>query len=197
MKKYQKRIMALATKEILLSIFDTFTPFFEASIIYRRSTRDYLERRSIDRNDFLRKIYYWRERGLIETFVENKERYIELTLKGKKILKEVVFNNLKIDIPKRWDGKWRMVIFDIPEENKNSRDIVREKLKQIGFLRIQKSVYLFPYECTKEIVFLAERLDIKNNVLISILEIIQGERKIIKKFIARGLINKKDLKIKK
>ena len=189
--------MALATKEILLSIFDAFTPFFEASTIYRRSTRDYLERRSIDRNDFLRKIYYWRERGLIETFVENKERYIELTLKGKNILKEVVFNNLKIDIPKRWDGKWRMVIFDIPEENKNSRDIVREKLKQIGFLRIQKSVYLFPYECTKEIVFLAERLDIKNNVLISISEIIQGERKIIKKFIARGLINKKDLKIKK
>src|SRR3989304_8673735 len=195
MKKYQKRIMALATKEILLSIFDTFTPFFEASIIYRRSTRDYLERRSIDRNDFLRKIDYCGERGLIETFVENKERYIELTLKGKKILKEVVFNNLKIDIPKRWDGKWRMVIFDIPEENKNSRDIVREKLKQIGFLRIQKSVYLFPYECTKEIVFLAERLDIKNNVLISISEIIQGERKIIKKLIARGLINKKDLKI--
>ena len=186
--------MALATKEILLSIFDTFTPFFEASIIYRRSTRDYLERRSIDRNDFLRKIYYWRERGLIETFVENKERYIELTLKGKNILKEVVFNNLKIDIPKRWDGKWRMVIFDIPEENKNSRDIVREKLKQIGFLRIQKSVYLFPYECTKEIVFLAERLDIKNNVLISISEIIQGERKIIKEFINEGLIDKKDLK---
>lgn len=188
--------MALATKEILLSIFDTFTPFFEASAIYRRSTKDYLERRSIDRNDLLRKIYYWRERGLIETFVENKERYIELTPKGRKILKEVVFNNLKIDIPKRWDGRWRMVIFDIPEENKNSRDIVREKLKQIGFLRIQKSVYLFPYECTKEIVFLAERLNIKNNVLISISEIIQGERKIIKKFIARGLINKRDLKIK-
>lgn len=194
MKKYQKKIISLATQEILLSIFDTFTPFFEASTIYRQSTRDYLKRRDYDKSIFWRKVYYWKEKGLIETYVEGKDKYIELTPKGKNCLKKNVLDKVEIKIPNHWDSKWRMVIFDIPEEKRSSRDIMREKLKQLGFIRIQKSVYLFPYECTSEIQSLAERLTVKNNVLISISEIIQGEKKIIKKFIDMGFINKKDLK---
>lgn len=52
---------------------------------------------------------------------------------------------------KKWNGKWFMVFFDVPESQRLKRDQLREFLKQLGFYKYQKSVYLFPYECEKEI----------------------------------------------
>ena len=84
--------------------------------------------------------------------------YLKLfTEKGKKIVKEIQFDNLKIDKPKIWDGKWRIVIFDIPEnERRRMRDAMRQKLQKIGFYQMQKSVWVFPYPCEKEIRLLCE-----------------------------------------
>ncbi|OGK21175.1 CRISPR-associated endonuclease Cas2 [Candidatus Roizmanbacteria bacterium RIFCSPHIGHO2_01_FULL_39_8] len=52
---------------------------------------------------------------------------------------------------KKWDGKWFMVLFDVPEIQRNKRDYLRRLLRKIGFYQYQKSVYLFPYECEDEI----------------------------------------------
>jgi phenylacetic acid degradation operon negative regulatory protein len=47
--------------------------------------------------------------------------------------------------PKTWDGKWRMVLFDIPDAQTQLRDELRATLQIVGFLRVQNSVYVFPY----------------------------------------------------
>ena len=52
---------------------------------------------------------------------------------------------------KKWPGKWFLVFFDVPEKQRNKRDYLRKYLQDIGFYRYQQSVYLFPYECKKEI----------------------------------------------
>jgi CRISPR-associated endonuclease Cas2 len=52
---------------------------------------------------------------------------------------------------KKWDGKWFFVFFDVPEAQKNKRNYLRKFLIKLGFFPYQKSVYLFPYECKKEI----------------------------------------------
>jgi|SRR3989338_5876912 len=52
---------------------------------------------------------------------------------------------------KKWNGKWFMVFFDVPEIQRNKRDYLREFLIKLGFYRYQKSVYLFPYECEEEV----------------------------------------------
>lgn len=52
---------------------------------------------------------------------------------------------------KQWNGKWFMVFFDVPEIQRNKRDYLRKFLRELGFYPYQKSVYLFPYECEKEI----------------------------------------------
>ena len=54
------------------------------------------------------------------------------------------------------DGEWRIVIFDIPEKFKKAREALRMKLKELGFLELQKSVFIFPYECEDEINFIVE-----------------------------------------
>jgi len=177
-----------------MSIFDIATPFFEADRSYRRSVKKYLRERNIDRDNFLKKIRYWRKQGYINTFIEKKERFIELTSKGKRHLKKIAFEDIEIKRPVVWDGKWRLVIFDIPEGMRSGRDIFRTKLKNLGFKQIQRSVYLYPFECIDEIEELSGRLSIGRYVVIMTAEIIQGEEKIVEFFFNRRILNKNDLK---
>jgi len=76
---------------------------------------------------------------------------VELTKKGKKQAQKIGFNKLKITKPKRWDRKWRVVIFDVPEKNKIIREALRKKMQKLGFRELQKSVFVYPYPCNKEI----------------------------------------------
>ena len=73
---------------------------------------------------------------------------------------------IKISIPAKWDGKWRVVIFDIPEKKKKARDALRWELKKIGFIELQKSAWIFPYECENAIDFIVELFDVRNYVRI-------------------------------
>lgn len=64
--------------------------------------------------------------------------------------------NIKINRPKSWDGKWRIVVFDIPYYLRKSRDSLRFLFKKMGFYPLQKSVFIHPFDCQKEIEFLTE-----------------------------------------
>ena len=194
MREYIKKIIKLTSEELMFSLFDLATPFFGASTIYRKSTRRYLRQREYNREDFFNKIRYWKRQGYIEIFIEGKDKFVELTPKGKRHLRNISFEKLTINRPPKWDGKWRVIIFDVPEEQKLKRDILRRKLKQMGFHQIQKSVYVYPFECTNEISLLSKRLFLGNSVLIMISEIIQGEEQIIKSFLVKKILEESDLK---
>ena len=49
---------------------------------------------------------------------------------------------LKIDKPKIWDKKWRIVVFDIPEKQRGARDSLRTYLKKLDFYELQKSIFI-------------------------------------------------------
>ncbi|MBI4708765.1 MAG: CRISPR-associated endonuclease Cas2 [Candidatus Portnoybacteria bacterium] len=74
-----------------------------------------------------------------------------------------------------WDRKWRIVIFDIPEEQKMARDAFRFRLKKIGFHELQKSVFVHPFECEDEINFIAEFYQIKPHILYGVIEKIDND----------------------
>ena len=65
-------------------------------------------------------------------------------------------DDLTIKRPASWDGKWRVVIFDVPERIRRLRDTLRHRLKQLGFHELQKSVFVFPFECQDEIDYVIE-----------------------------------------
>src|SRR3989344_6182978 len=81
---------------------------------------------------------------------------VELTEKGKRKIKEFQFADLEIPIPKKWDGRWRIIIFDIPNKRNAGREALRNKIKALDFYQLQKSVWVFPYPCEKEIEFIVE-----------------------------------------
>lgn len=84
-----------------------------------------------------------------------------LALKGKKRILKYDLDNMKIKRPSRWDGYWRIVVFDIPEDEKKARSALRIKLKDLGFYPMQKSVFVHPYDCKNEIDFVVEIFEIK------------------------------------
>ncbi len=76
-----------------------------------------------------------------------KDGRIMTTKDGNRLLSTYQARNLCFKQPDTWDGKWRMVMFDIPGKYENERKIVREKLWELGFLKYQDSVFIFPYDC--------------------------------------------------
>ena len=89
---------------------------------------------------------------------------VELSEKGKKKVQQITIDDLKNKKPEQWDGVWRVVIFDIPERQKYGRAALREKMKDLGFYQLQKSVWAFPYDCEKEIELLANFFEIYDYV---------------------------------
>ncbi|MFH1967882.1 MAG: hypothetical protein ABIJ84_00675 [bacterium] len=97
-----------------------------------------------------------------------------LTKKGKLKALDYYFDNLKI-LNKKWDGKFRILVFDVPERLRKGRGALRWKIKRLGFRELQKSVFVFPYECKEEIDFVVDYFDLSKYVHYGVLESIDGE----------------------
>jgi len=117
---------------------------------------------------------YLRRRGLIEIKREGHDVRITLTKEGKKQAGKYQIDDLEIEKPKKWDKRWRVVIFDIPTSSRLIRDIFRRKLKEFGFYCLQQSVWIIPYPCQEEIELLREFLGL-NKKQIQVLEVIKLE----------------------
>lgn len=85
--------------------------------------------------------------GLVTVSGAYAERRIVLTEKGQKMVEEIEFGEYVIPEPAFWDGKWRVLIFDITERRRRVRDQLRRLLQGAGFIRVQDSVWIYPYPC--------------------------------------------------
>lgn len=97
-----------------------------------------------------------RRKRLIEMIEINGEIKMVLNENGKKRMVKYELEDMTIPKPKNWDGKWRLLIFDIPEKFHRERRALRIKLDELGFYPLQKSVWLYPYKCRDEIDFIVE-----------------------------------------
>ena len=87
-------------------------------------------------------IRYMKSRGLVSG---DYDHGIEITEKGRKRLKKKAIHELCIDTPVRWDGKWRIVFFDIPEKQRAARVALINTLRDLGFQLLQRSIWIHPY----------------------------------------------------
>jgi len=108
--------------------------------------------------------------------------YLCLTPKGEAKLDLLELYDYQITKPKRWDKKWRVLIFDIPEYRKSIRDKVRRTLMMIGFIRLQDSVWVYPYPCDDMVALLKAEFKIGKDLLYLVVESIENDAKLTKEF---------------
>ena len=123
--------------------------------IFSAFSRFARHRRYFDKSNFKQRVRYFRRRGYLEV-AEDDDGGMELKLTdlGKQQVVKRALGDLRIAPQGRWDGIWRVVLFDIPERNRWARTGMRESLKRMGFYRFQKSAFVFPYPCRDDIEFL-------------------------------------------
>ena len=124
---------------------------------------DYLNpisrRNSIRFNQRITQAFLRLERnGLIHITGEGRSRKIHLTTQGEKKINALYAGSYVIPLPVRWDGKWRLVMFDVPEKRKKVRDILRMLLRSAGFIHFQDSAWIQPYPCDELVTLLRSHL---------------------------------------
>ena len=107
-----------------------------------------------------------------------KNNKFYLTPKGRIEIIKIIAKDKK-RIPK-WDGKWRGIIFDIPELNRKNRNFLRKELRWIGFKELQKSVWIFPYDIEKELKILLKlwKMDFGGDIRFLLIDKIEKEKDI-------------------
>lgn len=132
-----------------------------------------LERKK-NRKQFAQFINYLKKRGYIQIATLKEKQGILLTPKGKKkALKAKVLLDQPSHLKKRKDGKWLMVIFDIPERKKQLRENFRGLLYSLGFQKFQKSVWVSPFDVKKQLEEIIRFYGLENYVRIFLIEEIE------------------------
>lgn len=138
-------------------------------------------------NDTNRSLSNLLSAGLVVFIEKDGKKYLKLTEKGKLKLMRLEKYNFQFKKPKKWDKKWRIIIFDIPQKRRLQRDKLRFTLKQIGFVKLQQSVWVYPYDCEELITILKLDFKIGKDILYIIAEKIEND-KLLKRYFKLPLI---------
>ncbi|MFA4890323.1 MAG: hypothetical protein WC587_01665 [Candidatus Paceibacterota bacterium] len=117
-----------------------------------------------DRYRMKRAMESLKRQKLIEIYEKGNNEVMEITEKGKKRTLNYKFDDMNLVRPKKWDGLWRVISFDIPERYKRERNALTRKLKDMEIYPLQKSVFVCPFECHDEIDFVSEVLDVRKYI---------------------------------
>lgn len=120
--------------------------------------------KKLDKRDAVRTLQHLKYRKLIAVRERGGELEYKLTTKGRDRYEKIVLDELAILLPRNWDGKWRMVVFDIPVGMRKQHDEFLRRLKLIKFLMLQQSVWVHPFDCEKEIGVLLHLLGLEKYV---------------------------------
>ena len=164
MKRYQKRRLAKISLEILKGfvaggfIIAAFALPNIAQII-----KIFKPNREYERQKIKRAIDSLHRYGLISVTPGKSifEKKVRLTLAGKELAELVSF---ALPRPKKWDGKWRIVAFDVPEPHWKARRALSVKLRELGCYHYQNSVFVYPYDCEKEVNFIRDYFGLDSSI---------------------------------
>lgn len=131
---------------------------------------------------FKRVMYRLDKRGWIVIKQTRQGWKVSLTAKGHEAFLAYQCQQKKIQKPKKWDGKWRVLVFDVPEERKFIRDGIRYTLRALGFIRLQDSVWVHPYECREVLDLLRTKYRVRHEALYMRVEALSNDRWLRREF---------------
>lgn len=172
-------LMAIAREEMIPATF--LMPILPKAL--KPLVRIFSRRHGAKRDEnFLKSLSYLKRNCLVSIAQKDGQQVLTLSEDGRKRLLGFNLNYMGIKTPRKWDGYWRIVIFDIPERRKQGREAFRSKLKQLGFYQLQKSCFIHPFDCKSEIAFISELFEVSPFVNLLVAKEIEGAAKLQKIF---------------
>lgn len=113
--------------------------------------------------------------GYIVREAHGAHRVLRITDKGRRYL-DLHKQRSRPVIPRRWDKRWRVVMFDITEKHRALRNTLRRELVAYGFVMLQASVWVYPYPCEEFIVLLKSDNRIGKRMLYLVVEELENDR---------------------
>ncbi len=120
-----------------------------------------------------------RDQGKVRITRVGNQKFIRLTELGQ--LQVLLLKSVQ-NLPKVWDKKWRVIIFDIPEQARSQRNQFRILLKRIGFVKLQASVFISPFPISKEVVEYLQIGGLINHIRILRVDQLDNETELLKKY---------------
>jgi DNA-binding transcriptional regulator PaaX len=144
---------------------------------------DYLNPKgSHERNRIWKAIKYLEQQNRIAFEEQGAHIYVTLTKQGRIQLDEDAIWEMTIEPPRRWDHKWRIVMFDLPRTHERVRQSFRLKLEDLGFKLYQRSVFIYPHECHEEIHTVAKWYGVDQYIRYIVATEINDMRRFAKEF---------------
>jgi DNA-binding transcriptional regulator PaaX len=103
----------------------------------------------------LRTLAELKRQGLVHITQDEDRMHYTVTPAGVHRLQLLMLDEIVIDIPKKWDKKWRIVCFDVPSTKSKERAAFTHKLQKFNFVMLQKSMWIHPASCLEQIEQLA------------------------------------------
>ena len=142
--------------------------------LFGRSLHD--TRKTDPRYDISRSVRRLIEAGYICIKVIDGEQVLALTTKGKLKRNQIASGKIKLTKQKKWDGKWRVIIYDIKENRRGKRNILRDTLVHLGFTLIQKSAWVYPYPCEELLAMIKADFGMGKEVLYMVVESLENDK---------------------
>lgn len=120
---------------------------------------------SKERHRIKRAIYSLKNKKLVKIYLKNNQEIMEITENGKKKVLFYKLDEIKIKRDKKWDGFWRVAAFDIPEKHRKARMALSRKMKEIGLLSLQKSLFISPFDFSNELDFIGEVFSVRKYII--------------------------------
>lgn len=115
-------------------------------------------------SDVSRALKRLKRNGAIRLVQHSGGSFLQITAYGSALLTQQQLGGIYPQKSGRWDKRWRLVIFDISERNKRTRDALREQLRAWKFFMLQESVWIYPYDCEEAIELLKTALRVRHDV---------------------------------
>jgi len=164
----------------LLTAVGEATGFFTWPLEFSESWR-YKQLKNYKRKKIYDGLYNLKAQGLVKEISKNGKRFIELTQKGQM---ETLFLKAHTNNPvlNKWDGKWRLAIFDIPEDAKDKREKLRRLLKERGFTKLQASVFISPRPLERAAIDYLKHSGLINYIRFARIDEMDDDKDLRKKF---------------
>ena len=159
-------------------VLSSVSPLSVASA-FNSILKNYFRRKKFQKQIFFQDIKRLQTRKLVDSR-ELKDKNIEIRIlkRGKNLVMKYNLDEIQLNKNIRWDGRWRLVMFDIPHSKRKARDELRQKLKELEFYHLQKSVFISPYPCENEIDFIGNVFNVRQNILLLYISHFEGEEKL-------------------